>query len=209
MHSRPLAIPARAHPRDGVGMTQTETSHPLPGAASLPDALRLGAVHLPVRALARSIAWYRQALGLRLHERDAASAALGDGDETTLVLHEDPAAVPAGRTAGLYHYALLYPSRQELARAAVRLAATRTPVDGASDHRTHEAIYLSDPDGNGIELAADRPRDAWPKDLGYARGPAPLDVDGLLATVAGETPAAEVGRGLRMGHLHLHVGDID
>ena len=124
-------------------------------------------------------------------------------------LVEDPAARPAGRHAGLYHYALLYPSREELARAAIRLSVTATEIDGASDHRTHEAIYLSDPDGNGIELAADRPREFWPADLGYAGGPAPLDFAALLATVAGEDPAPFVREGLRMGHLHLHVGDID
>ena len=73
-----------------------------------------------------------------------------------------------------------------LAPAALRLAATSTPVQGASDHRTHEAIYLPDADGNGIELAADRPRSAWPDGLGYDGGPAPLDIDSLLATVAGE-----------------------
>ena len=86
---------------------------------------------------------------------------------------------------------------------------TATEIDGASDHRTHEAIYLTDPDGNGIELAADRAREQWPADLGYAGGPAPLDFAALLATVAGEQPTTHVGEGLRMGHLHLHVGDID
>ncbi len=86
---------------------------------------------------------------------------------------------------------------------------TQTPIEGASDHRTHEAIYLPDPDGNGIELAADRPRAAWPADLGYAGGPAPLNFDALLATVAGEDPSPQVRPGLRMGHLHLHVGDIE
>ena len=124
-------------------------------------------------------------------------------------LVEDPSARPAGRHAGLYHYALLYPSREELARAAIRLSVTATEIDGASDHRTHEAIYLSDPDGNGIELAADRPRAFWPADLGYAGGPAALDFAALLATVAGEDPSAFVREGLRMGHLHLHVGDVD
>src|SRR5207237_5014318 len=125
----------------------------------------------------------------------ATSASLGDGTTTTVNLREDPAAQPAGRHAGLYHYALLYPSREELARAAVRLSVTETPIDGASDHRTHEAIYLPDADGNGIELAADRPRDQWPRDLGYANGPAPLDFPALLATIEGEEPTAHVAPG--------------
>ena len=178
-------------------------------APALPATLRLGAVELTVADVDRAVDWYQRALGLRVHSHDAGSAELGDGAETVVVLHEDPQARPAGRHAGLYHYALRYPTRAELGRAAVRLASTRTPIQGASDHRTHEAIYLPDADGNGIELAWDRERDEWPTDLGYARGPAPLDFDSLLATVAGEQPAPHVGEGLRMGHLHLHVGDID
>ncbi len=178
-------------------------------APTLPAALRLGAVHLTVADVDRSVAWYQEALGLRVHAREDGTAELGDGSETVVVLHEDPLARPAGRHAGLYHYALLFPSREELARAATRLAVTRTPIDGASDHQTHEALYLPDPDGNGIELAADRPREQWPAHLGYAGGPAPLDVNGLLATIAGEEPTAQVGAGLRMGHMHLHVGDLD
>jgi catechol 2,3-dioxygenase len=176
--------------------------------ATLPAALRLGAVELTVRDLDRAIAWYERSLGFRVIARGDESAELGT-DETVVILHEDPQARPAGRHAGLYHYALLYPSREELARAAVRLAETRTPIQGASDHRTHEAIYLPDADGNGIELAADRPREAWPQDLGYARGPAPLDFDALLATIEGESPRPHAADGLRMGHLHLHVGDIE
>jgi catechol 2,3-dioxygenase len=177
--------------------------------AALPPALRLGEVHLTVADLDRAVAWYQRALGLRVHRHDPAEAELGDGAETVLVLHEDAQAGPPGRTAGLYHYALLYPSREELARAALRLAATRTPIQGASDHRTHEAIYLPDADGNGIELAADRPREAWPAGLGYDGGPAPLDFDALLETVPQEPPPDHVGEGLRMGHLHLHVGDVE
>jgi catechol 2,3-dioxygenase len=176
---------------------------------TLPDTLRLGPVDLTVADLDRAVAWYQRALGLRVHRQDVGEAELGDGVETVVVLHEDPQAIPPGRHAGLYHYALLYPSREELARAAVRLAVTQTPIQGASDHRTHEAIYLADIDGNGIELAADRPRDQWPAGLGYDGGPAPLDFDALLATVEGEDPAAQVGEGLRMGHLHLHVGDVE
>src|SRR5215208_8130368 len=172
---------------------------------TLPATLRLGPVHLTVRDLDRAVAWYQRSLGLRVHRHEPDVAELGDGTEATVVLHEDSQALPAGRHAGLYHYALLYPSREELARAVVRLAATRTPIEGASDHETHEAIYLRDADGNGIELAADRPREEWPEHLGYAGGPQPLDVNGLLATVAGEKPTAQVGDGLRMGHMHLHV----
>jgi len=175
----------------------------------LPATLGLGAVDLTVADVDRAVAWYQRALGLRAHAHDATTAELGDGTETLVVLHEDARARPAGRHAGLYHYALLYPTREELARAAVRLAATRTPIQGASDHRTHEAIYLPDADGNGIELAWDRPREQWPARLGYDRGPAPLDFDSLLATVEGEPPSAQAGAGLRMGHLHLHVGDLD
>jgi catechol 2,3-dioxygenase len=183
-------------------MTETTTQ------PTLPATLTLGAVDLTVRDLDRAIAWYERSLGLRVIARGEGSAELGT-DETVVVLHEDPQANPPGRTAGLYHYALLYPSREELARAAVRLAETRTPIQGASDHRTHEAIYLPDADGNGIELAADRPREAWPSDLGYAGGPAPLEFDALLATIDGEAPAAEARDGMRMGHLHLHVGDVE
>ena len=95
---------------------------------------------------------------------------------------------PAGRHAGLYHFALLL---SHAAGAGARRAAAHRDADagkGASDHGTHEAIYLPDPDGNGIELAADRAASDWPRDLGYAGGPEPLDIDGLLATVEGEAP---------------------
>jgi catechol 2,3-dioxygenase len=174
----------------------------------LPAALRLGAVHLTVADLERSIAWYEQALGLRVHRRNAEQAELGDGVEAVVVVHEDPQARPAGRHAGLFHYALLFPTREELARAALWVLEARTPIQGMSDHGTHEAVYLPDPDGNGIELAADRPRDAWPTDA-YAGGPAPLDLESLLGAVRGESPTANVGEGLRVGHVHLRVGDID
>src|SRR3954452_15305294 len=147
----------------------------------LPDTLTLGPVDLTVADLDRAVAWYERSLGLRVHAHEPTEARLGDGTVTTVILHEDPQARPAGRHAGLYHYALLYPSREELARAAARLALTQTAIEGASDHRTHEAIYLPDADGNGIELAADRPREHWPTGLGYDRGPAPLDVESLLA----------------------------
>src|SRR3954451_19703516 len=180
-------------------------------ATPLPSTLGLGAVALTVSNLGRSIDWYETHLGLHVHERAGGTASLGDGTRTVLVLVEDAEAQPAGRHAGLYHYALLYPSREELARATTRLIVSRTPIQGASDHGTHEAIYLPDPDGNGIELAADRPREQWPtpaEEFGRG-GPMPLDIENLLQTVAGEEPATKVGEGLGMGHVHLHVGSIE
>jgi catechol 2,3-dioxygenase len=180
-------------------------------ATPLPATLSLGPVELTVSNLDRSVEWYETHLGFRVHSRADGVASLGDGGRTVLVLIEDPDARPAGRHAGLYHYALLYPSREELARALTRLILNRTPIQGASDHGTHEAIYLPDPDGNGIELAADRPREQWPSpDEEFGRGgPMPLDIENLLQTVANEEPVAVVGEGLRMGHVHLHVGSIE
>jgi catechol 2,3-dioxygenase len=179
-------------------------------APTLPDALRLGAVHLTVTHLDRSVAWYSTALGLRVHSHGLDEAQLGDGSVTSLVLHEDSQATAPRRVAGLYHVALLYPTREELARAALRLAEGRIPIQGASDHGTHEAIYLGDPDRIGLELAADRPREQWPtpEEEFSGGGPAPLDFTGLLAAVEGETPAAHVAPGLRVGHVHLHVGSV-
>jgi catechol 2,3-dioxygenase len=180
-------------------------------AATLPVTLRLGPVHLTVSDLDRSLRFYETSIGLGTHRRDGGEAALGAGGEDLLVLVEQPDARPAGPNAGLYHFALLHPSRLELARATKRLIATRTPISGASDHNISEAIYLPDPDGNGIELAADRPRETWgdlsdPTAIG---GPMPLDMQDLLASVEDEEPQAEASPEFRVGHLHLHVGDIE
>jgi catechol 2,3-dioxygenase len=177
----------------------------------LGTATRMGAVHLTVTDLDRSVAWYEQALGLQLQRRDENVAALGAGSEDLVVLREDPSAHPSGRHAGLYHLALLFPSREGLARAAQRLAVTRTPIEGASDHGISEAIYLPDPDGNGIELAADRPREAWPdlSNPGWDAGPQPLDLHGLLGLVAGQEPQEHADPGTVVGHVHLHVSDLD
>jgi catechol 2,3-dioxygenase len=189
----------------------TTTSASTNNRATLPDSLRLGPVHLTVTDLERSIPFYESAIGLRLARREGPEAALAAGGEDLLVLTEEPEARPAGRHAGLYHFALLHPSRLELARAAQRLIATETPVSGASDHKISEAIYLPDPDGNGIELAADRPREHWgdlsdPTALG---GPEPLDMHGLMAMVEGSDPPARASDELRVGHVHLHIGDVD
>ena len=148
--------------RDECAALLVELLRRAPPMTALPDSLRLGAAHLSVADLDRSIGFYQDALGLRQHRREDGVAALGAGGEDLLVLHEEPGARPGGRAAGLFHFALLYATREELARAVQRLAATRTPVSGASDHGVSEAIYLQDPDNHGIELYADRPRAAWP-----------------------------------------------
>ena len=181
-------------------------------APQLPDTLRLGRVHLTVSTLDGSIAFYERALGLQLHDRDGQVATMGAGAEDLLVLVEETGAPPGGRQAGLYHYALLFETRRELARAVKRLASTRTRIESVSDHGVCESIYLRDPDDNGIELYADRPRERWPP----SRIPGErveiftiaLDMANLMRE-GDEPPRARASAGLVVGHLHLHVGDIE
>ncbi|HLM27684.1 MAG TPA: VOC family protein [Thermoleophilaceae bacterium] len=173
---------------------------------TLPDTLRLGPVHIAVTDLERSKRFYARSIGLQEHGPNT----MGAGGEDLLVLEEQSGGRPAGRHAGLYHFALLHPSRLELSRAARRLLETSTPISGASDHGISEAIYLPDPDGNGIELAADRGRERWgdlsdPKTI----GPAPLDMADLLSMTDGEALRPQADPGLVVGHVHLHVGDIE
>ncbi len=182
-------------------------------APHLPDTLRLGPVHLTVSHLDGSLAFYARALGLQLHDRDGEIATMGTGAEDLLVLVEEPDAAPAGRHAGLYHFALLFPTRRELASAVLRLASTQTRIDGASDHGVSEAIYLRDPDDNGIELYADRPREAWPpprnRDESVAMYTIALDMEDLMREVEGEEPRAHAANAVVVGHVHLHVGDVN
>jgi catechol 2,3-dioxygenase len=182
-------------------------------APTLPDTLRLGPTHLTVSHLDGSIAFYERSLGLQVHARGDGTAALGAGREDLLVLTEVPGAGLGGRHAGLYHLALLYDTREDLARAIVRLAESRTRIEGASDHGVSEAIYLRDPDDNGIELYVDRPRDAWPPprhpDELVAIYTIALDIPDLLKTVAGEPLQPVADPGIRTGHLHLHVADVE
>jgi catechol 2,3-dioxygenase len=182
--------------------------------APIDPALRIAAVALAVGDLDASIDFYGRALGLQVLERDGGHARLGIGAERDsppvleLRAIERPVPLPV-RASGLFHIAWLHPSRAALAETVKRLAAARWRFDGASDHGVSEALYLSDPDGLGIEIYADRPRETW------RRGPdgiemvtLPLDVEDLLAQWP-DAPAEQIAAGTTIGHVHLKVADVE
>ena len=183
-----------------------------PPGYRLPAGLRLGTVRLQVADLARSLDWYRRVLGIRVLDQRPGFAALGaQGDTRAMVeLHEHPRANPVPRRGrlGLYHYAILLPDRASLGRFARHLAELGERA-GMSDHRVSEAIYLSDPDGLGIEVYADRPRDVWQQENGQlVMATDPLDVAAVLRA-AGTEPWAGLPSGTVIGHVHLYVGDLE
>lgn len=189
-------------------MGVAEPSAPVPGR--LPDATRLGPVTLQVADLGRSRDYYEQVLGLRDLGGNGGDLQLGAADGRVLVVLRERAGarrVPPRGRLGLFHYALLLPDRPALARFVAHLDASGVPA-GMSDHLVSEAIYLSDPDGLGIEVYADRPRPTWQRvDGELAMATEPLDLASLLAT-AGGVPWTVMPAGTVMGHLHLHVGDL-
>ena len=154
---------------------------------TIPAGTRIGHAHLKVADLERAIAFYRDVLGFTLKQRygrGAAFLAAGDyhhhiGLNTWESRGGQP---PAPGTTGLYHVAILYPTRADLAAALRRLIEAGVPLDGAADHGVSEALYLRDPDGNGLELYRDRPMEEWPRaaDGGIAMVSDPLDLDDLL-----------------------------
>jgi catechol 2,3-dioxygenase len=174
-----------------------------------PD-VRLGPVHLTVADLERSLGFYRSAIGLDVLGQANGSASLGAGGRELLVLIEEPGARPAFGYTGLFHFALLVPSRRELARWLAHAARERVPLSGLSDHFVSEALYLSDPDGHGIEIYADRPRALWEGNVGQTLTTEALDVDGLLGELEdpGAEPFAGLADGTIMGHVHLRVATI-
>jgi len=167
-------------------------------------------VALNVADLGRSVAFYRDALGLRARPQDGASAVLGAGGEDLVVLHERSDAVRPRHATGLYHLAILVPTRRDLARALRHLAESGVHFQGFADHRVSEAIYLADLEGNGIEVYRDRPREEWVYDDGRIRMTTdPLDVDGLLAEIRDDRePWDGLPSGTVLGHVHLRVSDL-
>ena len=190
----------------------TGTDAQATGSHRLPDALRLGAVHLQVADLGRSVEYYERVVGLRAVARSAEHATLAaHGDDAPLVkLHERAGAVPVPRRGrlGLYHFAILVPDRAALGRLVRHLGESRIHA-GMSDHLVSEAVYLTDPDGLGIEVYADRPRSEWRREGGQvAMATIPLDVEGVLAA-AGDAPWTGLPAGTVIGHVHLFVGDLE
>lgn len=178
---------------------------------SIHAATTMGAVSLTVRDLARSLEFYQHNLGFKLHRQEGKQAHLGAGDADLLILNENPAAPPLRRgQTGLYHFAVLTPSRVALAQSLQRLAETQTPIQGFADHNVSEAIYLADPDDNGIEIYRDRPRSEWKYENDKIKmGTDPIDLDGILAELEGQNlPWTGLSPDTIIGHVHLHVSDI-
>ncbi|HKZ69073.1 MAG TPA: VOC family protein [Anaerolineales bacterium] len=175
----------------------------------LPPDLSLGHVHLTVSDLGRSLAFYQNALGVKVHRREGETVYLGGGQTDLLALTENPGARLYPNRTGLYHFAILVPSRLELAQSLKHIGVTRTPVQGFADHLVSEAIYLADPDGNGIEIYRDRPRSEWVDSHGSFRmGTEPLDIDGVLAELNGhEEQWGGLHPGAVLGHMHLQIRD--
>lgn len=178
----------------------------------LPDATRIGRVRLRVADVERALGFYRDVLGLRVagSEGGVVSLAAGEGEPPLVELHERPGVRPAGRRGaiGLYHLAVLVPSRAELGRVLARIRESGWGPLGASDHLVSEALYTTDADGNGVEIYADRPRSAW-----QMNGPelsmttVPLDLAALLRDAA--PPRDGIAPGTVIGHVHLHVESLE
>jgi catechol 2,3-dioxygenase len=170
----------------------------------------VGAVHLTVADLGRSLDYYREAIGLEVLEQADGRAAIGAGERELVVLVESAGARPAYGYTGLYHFALLLPGRAELARWLAHASRDNVPLVGLSDHFVSEAIYLSDPDGHGIEIYWDRPREVWEGQVFERMTTLPLDVGSLMGELSApeSEPFEQLPDGTVMGHVHLKVASI-
>ena len=172
--------------------------------------LHIGAVSLKTRNLEALAAFYGEALGLSVMRREERGATLGAGGVPLVELELQPAARPDDpREAGLYHTALLMPTRADLARWLHHVARRKVALTGASDHAVSEAFYLDDPDGNGVEVYCDRPAESWEwtgDDLKITTDP--LDIDAILREVPANASYLGAPDGLRIGHVHLRVGEV-
>ena len=190
-----------------------DTQHGIrPTGYRLPESTHLGRVRLQVADLNRSIAFYEKVLGMKVLRRGGDSASLGPHDEDREIVRlrhlSSARPVPRRGLLGLYHFAILLPDRASLGKFVAHLGEIGAYA-GMSDHFVSEAVYLTDPDGLGIEVYADRPRDAWKYDERQLYMTTNhLDVDDLIRSAGGE-PWNGMPRGTVLGHVHLYVDDID
>lgn len=208
----PIGTRDRTRPARQVNTHEPDHAGIRPPGYRLPPATRPGRVSLQIASLDRSLAFYHDLLGFHILERTPSFALLGapDDSEPLVELHERPGARPhqPNSRLGLYHFAVLLPTRAALGRLADHLARTGTRA-GMADHLVSEALYIDDPDGLGIEIYADRPRDQWRRhgrELAMATDP--LYVTDLIRAGGGERWSG-IPTGTTIGHIHLHVGDLD
>lgn len=177
----------------------------------LHENTKIGKVVLNVENLSNMKIFYNEYIGLDIKSESAKEIAFGaHGDDKVLVvLKEVPASDVSGPFAGLYHLALLLPTRKDLGEVLNHLIAAKYPLTGASDHGYSEAIYLNDPEGNGIEIYRDKPVSEWDiRDNGDIAGVTePMDAEGVIASVEG--PFKGMPAGTYMGHVHLFVSDLE
>jgi catechol 2,3-dioxygenase len=185
------------------------------GVQAVDPATEMGFVALTVADLERSLAYYSEAIGLQVLEREGGSATLGVAGRPLLALSEQPGATAwprGGRSyTGLYHFALLMPTREDLGRWLRNWFSLGLPLPGQGDHHVSEALYLEDPDMHGIEIYRDRPRSGWRwEDVRVRMGGGMVDMQGLLddAERAGE-PWRGMPEGVKLGHMHLQIGDVE
>lgn len=172
--------------------------------------MRIGTVRLKVRDLERVSGFYQRVLGLTAIKTGGSRGLLGTGDRPLLELEGDASLAPLDpRQAGLFHVAFLMPTRADLARWVAHVAEARVPLQGASDHIVSEALYLADPEGNGIEVYVDRPAAEWCTETGEVRmATDPLDLPDLLKSAEG-TRWSGFPAGGSIGHVYLQVGDTE
>lgn len=177
----------------------------------LPADAHIGSVSLTVSDLDRSVSFYRDILGFQESTRDGRTAYLSAGGPVLLELHELRDAVPKPRrSTGLFHFAILVPSRPALGRSLRRLADRQWPLSGVADHLVSEALYLNDPDGLGIEIYRDRPRETWRVANGeVAMATDPLDLNQVANEPGAELPWHGLDAETVIGHVHLHVSRLD
>lgn len=185
--------------------------HPAP-VSSIDPATQVGVVSLTIADLRRSVEFYTSAMGFAILQQDGTTATLGAGGTPLLLLSEQSSARPwpTDHVTGLYHFAILVPTRADLGRWLRHWLELDYPLPGQGDHLVSEALYLRDPDGHGIEIYRDRPRDTWTWEHGQVRMAAdPVDMRGLLAEAErAAEPWSGLPAGTRIGHIHLQVGDI-